>query len=105
MTSYVLSLAVGLGVGIAYGLLGVRSPAPPVIALLGLLGMLLGEQAVSFVKRWHSDNPVSAAWVREHCAPHILGVMAPAPDPKAICSDQITDVASVDGQNHKDRLS
>jgi xanthosine utilization system XapX-like protein len=27
----------------------VRSPAPPAIALLGLLGMLAGEQAVSLV--------------------------------------------------------
>jgi XapX domain-containing protein len=47
---YFLSLIVGLGVGLAYGLLGVRSPAPPVIALLGLLGMLLGEQAVAFLR-------------------------------------------------------
>ena len=47
---YLISLAVGLGVGVAYGLLGVRSPAPPVIALMGLLGMLLGEQAVAYLR-------------------------------------------------------
>ena len=50
MLNYALSLGVGLGVGVAYGLLGVRSPAPPIIALLGLLGMLAGESVVSWVK-------------------------------------------------------
>jgi XapX domain-containing protein len=46
MTGYFVSLLVGLAVGVAYGLLQVRSPAPPLIALVGLLGMVLGEQAV-----------------------------------------------------------
>ena len=35
---------VGLGVGILYGLIRVKSPAPPIVALLGLLGMVIGEQ-------------------------------------------------------------
>jgi XapX domain-containing protein len=35
---------VGLGVGVLYGLIRVKSPAPPIVALLGLLGMVLGEQ-------------------------------------------------------------
>jgi XapX domain-containing protein len=39
-----LSFAVGLGVGALYGLIRVKSPAPPIVALLGLLGMVLGEQ-------------------------------------------------------------
>ena len=39
-----LSFAVGLGVGVLYGLIRVKSPAPPIVALLGLLGMVLGEQ-------------------------------------------------------------
>jgi len=39
-----ISFAVGLGVGILYGLIRVKSPAPPIVALLGLLGMVLGEQ-------------------------------------------------------------
>src|SRR6195952_913581 len=41
---YLVSLAVGLLVGIIYALFQVRSPAPPVIALVGLLGILVGEQ-------------------------------------------------------------
>jgi XapX domain-containing protein len=73
MKIYVLSLAVGLLVGVIYGVLNVRSPAPPVIALVGLLGILAGEQLVPLVKRLASSEPVSAAWVREQCVPHIFG--------------------------------
>jgi XapX domain-containing protein len=47
---YALSLLIGLGVGVLYALLNTRSPAPPIIALLGLLGMLLGETAVNWAK-------------------------------------------------------
>jgi len=51
MKPYLLSLGVGLLVGVIYSLLGVRSPAPPAVALLGLMGMLLGEQAIPLAKR------------------------------------------------------
>ncbi|MEM8630072.1 MAG: DUF1427 family protein [Pseudomonadota bacterium] len=56
---YAISLCIGLAVGIAYGLLSVRSPAPPIIALLGLLGMLAGEAAVQWL-RGHSDAVAQA---------------------------------------------
>ena len=39
-----ISFAVGLAVGVVYGAIRVKSPAPPIIALLGLLGMVFGEQ-------------------------------------------------------------
>lgn len=39
-----VSFAVGLFVGVLYGVIKVKSPAPPIVALLGLLGMVLGEQ-------------------------------------------------------------
>jgi XapX domain-containing protein len=45
MTGYFFSLLMGLAVGV------VRSPAPPLIALVGLLGILMGEQAVDLAKR------------------------------------------------------
>jgi XapX domain-containing protein len=51
MKAYLVSLAVGLLVGLAYGVSGVRSPAPPIVALIGLLGMLVGEQMAPMVKR------------------------------------------------------
>jgi XapX domain-containing protein len=50
MRSYLASVILGVAVGVVYGLVKVRSPAPPAIALLGLLGMLAGEQAVSLVR-------------------------------------------------------
>jgi XapX domain-containing protein len=44
-----LSFIVGLGVGALYGLIRVKSPAPPIVALLGLLGMVLGEQLGTWI--------------------------------------------------------
>ncbi len=44
MKAMLISFAVGLLVGIAYALLRVKSPAPPLVALAGLLGMVWGEQ-------------------------------------------------------------
>ncbi len=44
MKALLISFAVGLFVGILYGVIRVKSPAPPIVALLGLLGMVLGEQ-------------------------------------------------------------
>jgi XapX domain-containing protein len=58
MRSYLASLILGVGVGVVYGLVKVRSPAPPAIALLGLLGMLAGEQAVSLVRSHASKSAV-----------------------------------------------
>jgi XapX domain-containing protein len=66
MTDYVVSLLVGLVVGAAYGLLQVRSPAPPVIALAGLLGMVFGEQAVIAAKHrlpWSSHASIRQSFV------------------------------------------
>jgi XapX domain-containing protein len=50
MTAFLLSAAVGLLVGVIYGLLSVKSPAPPVIALVGLLAILVGEQIPPFLR-------------------------------------------------------
>jgi XapX domain-containing protein len=57
MTGYVVSLLMGLIVGVAYGLVQVRSPAPPLIALVGLLGMVLGKQAIETVKHHFPPPP------------------------------------------------
>ncbi len=68
-----LSVAAGVLVGILYGLLNVRSPAPPVVALLGLLGILVGEQVTAAAKRHLSGKPVNLAWVKTECAAQVLG--------------------------------
>jgi len=47
-------------VGAAYGLVQVRSPAPPMIALVGLFGMVLGQQAVDMAKS-HFMPPAQTA--------------------------------------------
>ena len=53
MKVLLLSFVVGLGVGVLYGLIRVKSPAPPIVALLGLLGMVLGEQLGTWI---HTRN-------------------------------------------------
>ena len=39
-----VALALGVLVGVIHARFGVRSPAPPIIALVGLPGILAGEQ-------------------------------------------------------------
>lgn len=74
MKVYLLSLGAGLLIGVIYALLHVRSPAPPVVALLGLLGILVGEQLVPLARRALSGEPVSLAWFQQECTPRITGV-------------------------------
>jgi XapX domain-containing protein len=91
MKIYLIPLATGVLVGVIYALLHVRSPAPPAIALIGLLGMLIGEQVVPTIKRLLEREPVTVSWLRTECAPKITGVApaasadapaaAPAPSP------------------------
>ncbi|MFW1858874.1 DUF1427 family protein [Acinetobacter defluvii] len=50
MKMYLISLAVGLLVGVLYYVLNVKSPAPPLVALCGLLGMVVGEQLIPVIK-------------------------------------------------------
>jgi XapX domain-containing protein len=55
MKAMLISFAVGLLVGIAYGLMRVKSPAPPLVALAGLLGMVWGEQLIERFLAQKSD--------------------------------------------------
>jgi XapX domain-containing protein len=75
MKPYLLSLGAGLLVGVVYSLMNVRSPAPPVIALIGLLGMLAGEQIMPLVKRLSGPEPVTKAWLEKECVPHMFGAL------------------------------
>jgi XapX domain-containing protein len=66
MMMYLISLGAGLFVGLFYSLISVRSPAPPLVALIGLLGMLAGEQIIPISK--HLISAASVAAVRRQ--PH-----------------------------------
>jgi len=72
MKTYVLSLAVGVLVGVIYALFNVRSPAPPVVALVGLLGILLGEQLPPLVKHMLVAEKTTA-WIQNQVKPHMFG--------------------------------
>jgi XapX domain-containing protein len=73
MRVYLLSLGAGLLVGIIYSLLNVRSPAPPVVALIGLLGILVGEQVIPVAKHLVEGSHLAAAWRQAQCTQHIFG--------------------------------
>jgi len=73
MKPYLLSLAAGVLVGVIYSLVHVRSPAPPVIALVGLLGILIGEQIPPLVKQVITKPTTTSAWVGQQVKPHVFG--------------------------------
>jgi XapX domain-containing protein len=73
MKLYLMSLGAGVLVGIIYALIDVRSPAPPVIALIGLFGMLLGEQIPPLVKGYLQQKPAGHSWLHHQVRPHMFG--------------------------------
>ena len=50
MELYPLSFGAGILAGVLYGLLNIRLPALPWVALVGLAGILIGEHAVPLVR-------------------------------------------------------
>ncbi|CAB3660512.1 hypothetical protein LMG26685_03235 [Achromobacter mucicolens] len=91
MKVYLVSLGLGLLVGIIYALFNVRSPAPPVIALVGLLGILAGEQIPLLVKRLLADEPTRTSFIHEQVKPHMFGELPSCPKPSADTSRQPAD--------------
>ena len=75
MKTYLLSAGAGILVGVIYSLLNIRSPAPPLVALVGLLGILIGEQVIPVGKQLISGSGLAAAWRQAQCAPHIFGLL------------------------------
>ncbi|WP_426122877.1 XapX domain-containing protein [Pararhizobium sp. PWRC1-1] len=75
MKLYILSLLVGILVGTIYALLNVRSPAPPIVALIGLLGILVGEQLVPVAINFWKRETGATSW-SEHVKPHMFGELA-----------------------------
>ncbi|MEH2488522.1 XapX domain-containing protein [Bradyrhizobium sp. AZCC 2230] len=93
MKIYLLSLGAGLLVGVVYSLLNVRSPAPPLVALVGLLGILAGEQIVPVTRQLLSGNGLAAAWKQAKCAPHMFGMLPGRQDDR---SSKTTSLESVE---------
>lgn len=79
MRAWIISLVCGVVAGVIYALLDVHSPAPPVVALLGLFGMLVGEQLIPVGRRLLSREPFTLAWFRHECVPKISGTAPPRP--------------------------
>ena len=86
MKPYVVSVAVGLLVGVIYALLDVRSPAPPVIALVGLLGILVGEQLPPLVKQALGIEQ-KASWLNDQVKPHMFGQLPKCNEAKDLKDD------------------
>ena len=78
MKPYVLSIGIGILVGVIYALFQVRSPAPPVIALVGLLGILVGEQLPPLIKQVWAREQGHVSWFQGQVKVHVFGEM-PAP--------------------------
>ena len=70
MSTGLISLAAGVLIGLMYAVLKVRSPAPPALALIGLLGMLAGEQAMRHLLS--RDNPAGVQVTVPHVQ-HLTG--------------------------------
>ncbi|MGR3909948.1 XapX domain-containing protein [Burkholderia sp. SR8] len=75
MKPYVFSLLAGVLAGAIYGAIGVNSPAPPIIALTGLLGMLAGEQILPVARRMLAGHRLHAAWRDAKCSQHMFGAL------------------------------
>ena len=75
MKVYLVSFGAGLLVGVVYSLLDVRSPAPPVIALIGLLGILLGEQIIPVGRQMITGTSIRTACKQLRCGQHVFGAM------------------------------
>jgi XapX domain-containing protein len=75
MRIYIVALAAGIAVGFFYGCLGVRSPAPPVVALVGLFGILMGEQILPVGRHLLAGHSLSAAWTGAFADQHVFGLL------------------------------
>lgn len=79
MRMYIVALAAGVVVGFFYGCLGVRSPAPPVVALIGLFGILIGEQILPVGQHLLAGHSLRAAWSRAFAHQHVFGLLPGRP--------------------------
>jgi XapX domain-containing protein len=79
MRSYLVSFAAGLLVGCIYSLIKVRSPAPPLIALIGLLGIVLGEQGPPLIKQFFIKESTKTGQASDQVDTHASSQLPKAP--------------------------
>jgi XapX domain-containing protein len=89
MKPYLLALAAGLLVGLIYSVLNIRSPAPPLVALVGLLGILVGEQLLPVGRHLVAGTSLTGAWGQARAHYHIFG---PLPGRHASADPEISAV-------------
>ena len=85
MKDLFISFAVGTFVGLLYGVIKVKSPAPPIIALLGLLGMVFGEQVGTWVhtRKMNVTHAAATCLTGKHWDPPVRVVERVSPLPRA----------------------
>lgn len=66
MSPLLISLSAGALIGLVYALLKVQSPAPPAVALVGLLGMVIGSTLGDVVL--NNEAADAAATTEQHPA-------------------------------------
>ncbi len=71
--------------GVLYGVIRVKSPAPPIVALLGLLGMVLGEQLGGWIlaKKISVTHAASVCLVGKHWDQPVAGQAVAQPQAHA----------------------
>jgi XapX domain-containing protein len=89
MKIYLLSLGAGVLVGIIYSILNVRSPAPPLVALVGLLGILAGEQIIPVSKQMLSGSSFFGACHDAKCVSHLFGMLPGRHQDAAVATERI----------------
>ena len=89
MKTYLLSLGAGALVGVIYSLLNVRSPAPPLVALVGLLGILVGEQVIPVGKHMLAGSPFLGAWQDAKATSHVFGMLPGRHHDSAVTNMQV----------------
>lgn len=99
MKPYIVSLALGVLVGVIYALFSVRSPAPPIIALIGLLGILAGEQLPPLVKRLFDSSPSASSWLDHQVKPHMFGELPQCARPSNVAATESTDGTATRGRS------
>lgn len=102
MRMYLLSLSAGVLVGVVYSLLNVRSPAPPIVALVGLLGILAGEQMVPVLRHMLAGSPLTLGWFTEHRLPHICGELPTGTIPTGTGAGMVSGPGTGQGTDRSD---